>query len=523
MNQRALLVSMCLGLFAFTAAGKELELQGKASLQIPQSTSKEQASTTLQTLRVRAVAAAKRDAARAAVEKVLGPNASKDPHVSNKLDAVVDQIRDDQIVDTKSTRIGDSYEVVVRLVLDDREFRGLLSDLGIAVNTSTVRGYSILAVMDEFLSTPRDIRAPVEELEEFSSEKGASFVDKSRAFSGAFKSSSSANAAVGTLDAARSAKVTVTGANDQQRGEGASSANVSASMSASSAKSSVSEASTRLTNDVEAKAQENVRYKKLIKYQPLGASPERVSQTYNALVGQLQDYDLRVLDNDVFRSRHFRDAPLTIDQMQSGEALSKYVGWARAEATADFFLVGNAITIDLGKNANTGDSECTGVVTLKTYSTLDGESVASETVSERAAGHGFEDCGAALAKKLARITGSIIGARVQDYWKRRNTYGREYVVTLTGDNLPLMVRAAFTRAIKGLPGVENDTQRSAGPKQVQIVVTYKGSEPLDQALAMSLAGNQAFATLDSKSEGNQLLMCLGPCAATVAASGTAKQ
>jgi hypothetical protein len=174
-------------------------------------------------------------------------------------------------------------------------------------------------------------------------------------------------------------------------------------------------------------------------------------------------------------------------------------------------MVGTSIIIDAGKSANTGDLECTGVVTLKTYSTLDSESIASETFSEASTGRNINDCAGNLAKKIAAIGGPIIGARVQEYWKRRSTYGREYTLTLVGAGLPLMVKTAFTKALKAVPGVENDVQRASTATRLQMVVTYKGTDPLDQAMAASLAANPAFATLDSRTTGNQVFLCMGPC------------
>jgi len=85
----------------------------------------------------------------------------------------------------------------------------------------------------------------------------------------------------------------------------------------------------------------------------------------------------------------------------------------------------------------------------------------------------------------------------------------------------LMVRTAFTRALKAVPGVEKDTQRSSGSRRLQFVVTYGGSEPLDQALATNLSHDPAFTNLDSRSEGNHVVLCMGPCTeAEDAASGT---
>lgn len=471
-------------LLAAPAAAKEIEVIGRGVAAVGPDAAG---------VKIAATRAAKRTAVVNAIEKVLGPNATKDPRVAGKVDAVVAQVADDRIIDSKSARVGTEYEVTVTIVLDDKSFRALLSDLGIAVNTATVRGFSILAVMDEFLTTPRDVRAPLEELVEYRREVGHTFEDSSHS------SESSASAGSVRVKADSSISATRAGASIQ----GGSNFRGAAESSASSASSSVTA--------VASEAHDNEAYRKLVKYQPQGGRPEKTSQAYNALMGELQEYDLRVLDNDQFKSKYFKDQPLTIEEMQNGEHLSRYVKFAKTEANADFFMVGTSIIIDGGKNANTGDAQCTGVVTVKTYSTVDGESIASETISESAAGLDLNDCAGALAKKMARIGGPVVGARVQDYWKRRSAYGREFVLTLKGASLNLMTRAAFTKAVKSVPGVENDTQRASSATQLQLAVTYKGQDPIDQAVATVLADNPTFATLDSRTDGNQVVLCLGPC------------
>ncbi len=439
-------------------------------------------------VRERATMAAKARAVAIAVDRVLGPDASLDPKVAPKLDQVVAQVPASAIIDTRAARVGDNYQVTVTLVLDQKQFRELLSDFGIALNTSTARAQGILAVMDEFLTTPRDIRAPVEELEEFHHEAGGSYQDTSK------MASSDKSSAQG-------------GSSFHGHGEGVSVGAVD-SLSAHSASSSSAKM------NVSASEHDNTSYKKLVRYQPQGVTPEKVSQTYNALIGELQDFDLRVIDNDVFRSKYFKDHPVTIDQLENSEQLSRYVGFARSDANADFFMVGTSVIIDSGTNPSTGERNCSGVVTVKTYSTLTGESIASETASEVAAGGDLNDCAGNVAKKLARVAGASIGRRVQDYWKRRNAYGREYMVTLlTKASLPLMVRMAFIHAIKATPGVESSTSRVSTDRQVQLVVTYKGTDSLDQAVATGLASNPAFSSLDARMEGTTVTFCMGPCSA----------
>ena len=548
----ALALALCSG-----ACAKEIELNGRATVS---------ASEDAQSIRAIATSAAKRQAVIAGLNRVIGPNASDDPKVAAKIQAIVDQINDSRIVDSKGSRIGSDYEMTLTLVVDDKEFRTLISDAGIAANTASTRSFAILAVMDEFLTTPKDLRAPLEELTEFHSEQGNSFKDKSinaRSNKSAAASSSSSASSVdaraastvdarasssakanGTYNASLDASGKVSAAGSARDSEGSAAFGASregkvkakesaqysgekasgASYQGSSAESlkasnaqTASSATSQSASSVSAKnvaseEHDNVSYKKLVKYQPQNTSPEKTSQTYNALMGQLQDYDLRVVDNDLFRSKYFKAKPITIEQMQNSEELAKYVSFAKKDANADFFMVGTSIIIDQGRNSATGETECTGVATVKTYSTVNAESIASETISESAAGRNVNDCAGNLAKKLALVGGPIIGAKVQEYWKRRSTYGREFVLTLTGQSLPLMVKTSFTKTLKSVPGVEGNVQRAASDKELQIVVTYKGTDPLDQAVFEALSGNPIFASLDSKTEGNQILLCMGPCA-----------
>lgn len=499
---------------AAPAQAKELEVRARASVS---------AAGDPAAVRAGALREARRRAVVTAVEKVLGPDAAVDPRVSAKLDAIAAQVSDDWFVEAIGTRVGADYEMSVTLLVDDKEFRTLLSDAGVAVNTATTRAHAILAVMDEFLATPRDLRAPLEELEEYSASKGASYEEKNASRSASASTSSRADASASSVDASASSRVSL----DAKRGgaepaslsgRASEDAKVKAAHASASASTRAASSSASSSSAVAASVHDDVHYRKLVRYQPQNAGPEKTSQTYAALMGQLQDYDLRVLDNELFRSKYFKETPLTLEQLQNGADLAKYVAFARADAAADFFMVGTSVLVDAGKNPNTGETECTGIVTVRTYATSDAESIASETFSEASSGRNTNECAANLARKLGQIGGPVLGARIQEYWKRRSTYGREMLLTLKGAALPLMVRTAFARSLKTVPGVEGNTQRACNDRECQFVVTYKGAEPLDQAVAMALSENPAFATLDSRLDGTSVVLCMGPCA-TVEAGG----
>lgn len=549
LEKKIVAIIALLVLSAGTARAKELELTGRASVSVSASDP--------QSIRAMAINEAKRNAVISGVTKIIGPEAAKTPKVSSQVQSIVDQIRDEKIIDTKGQRVGEAYEMSVTLVVDDKDFRTLISDAGIAANTAATRAMSILGIMDEFVTIGRDLRAPLEELTEFKAEKGSSFRDKSVAAQAAASASSAKASYAASLDARSASSSKSSGAYDGKvdasgrmsaaasngtaaygtsregrlsaresaafSGQSSSAGSVKAAEVASSSSTSAQSRSALSAKNVASEDHDNVYYKKLVKYQPQNKGPEKVSQTYNALAGQLQDYDLRMIDNDLFRSKYFKDKPITIEQLQNSEELVKYVGFAKKEANADFFMVGTSIIVDSGINPNTGQLECTAVVTMKTFSTVNAESIASETVSESSSGRNLQDCAANVAKKIAAVGGPVMGARIQDYWKRRATYGREYILTLTGSSLPLMLRTIFSKAIKGTVGVESMVQRASTDKEHQIVVTYKGEDPLDQAVAMELSANPAFSSLDSRTDGNQITLCMGPCVAAVADTGKGKK
>jgi hypothetical protein len=264
-------------------------------------------------------------------------------------------------------------------------------------------------------------------------------------------------------------------------------------------------------HSVNAEEHDNVYFKKLVKYQPQNTGPDKKSYTYNEFMGQLGELDIKVVDSTLFKSRYFGNQAITLDKLENGADLAPYVTYARKEATADYFLLGTSVIYDIGTDQSSGMRACTGVASTKSFSTKSGEDIGSATQSDSATGSTPDDCRARLAKKLAENLASQVGKRIQDYFKRRNMYGSEFVVRLTGGNLSLMTRMAFSQALKSIPGLENQVQRQATSDQIEVIASYKGSDPLDQSVAMALASNPQFANLDSMVDGNVVILCMNGC------------
>lgn len=483
-----------------------------------------------QAVRGEAMLQAKRNAVLAALDKVVGAGTRNNPKVQSQLDELVTQVGEAVFFDPAPDTVGSQYRVNITLRMDDKELRTLISDLGLALNTNTVRSQSILVMMDEFFTTPTDLRAPLEELVEFKHEVGASYKEREAAA----RSSKSAYAAsdkqayavkaseASKINAARDTRV-AGASNDGMGGREAVAGRDTAKLSAARA-SNYQAAGARSTNvaaasstksayahSVNAEEHDNVYFKKLVKYQPQNTGPDKKSYTYNELKGQMVDLDIKVIDNALFKSRYFGNQPMTLEKLENSTELAKYVTYARKEATADYFMLGTSVIYDTGVDGNTGMHACTGVASTKNFSTKTGEDIGSATQSDSAAGNTSDDCRARLASKLAGNLASQVGKRIQDYYKRRTMYGSEFVVRLTGGNLPLMTRMAFSQALKSVPGLENQTQRQARADLIEVVASYKGSDPIDQAVAMALAGNPQFARLDSMVDGNVVILCMNGC------------
>lgn len=519
------------------AYAMDIEARGVGSAKI---------SDDLNSVRTSALRQAKRNAVLAALDKVVGAGTSKNPEVQAKLDDLVVQVGEESFYSLTPSSADGQYQVSITLRMDDKVLRSQISDLGLAMNTTATRSQPILVMMDEFFTTPTNLRAPLEELTEFRHEEGSHYNEKEAAASSkksAYAASSNSayaskeqaayavkDASASRVSAARDTQV-AGAARDGYGGQaavagrdsgrydaasasshqaaGAASRQVAAASSSNVAAASSSQSA--YARSVNAEDHNNTYFRKLVKYQPQNTGPDKKNYTYNELKGQLGDLDIKVLDNAIFKSKYFGNRAITLDQLENGAELAKYVDFARQEATADYLMIGSSVIYDIGTDKNSGQPACTGVASTKTFSTKTGEDIGSATQSEAAIGISSDDCRAKLAVKLAGSLGNQVGKRIQEFTKKRTMYGAEYVIRLTGGNLSLMSRTAFSQALKTVPGLDKATQRQAGASQVEIVAIYKGSDPLDQAVAMALGNNPQFTSLDSMVDGNIITLCMNGC------------
>lgn len=545
--------------WATSAFALEVEVQGEGRAAIPAQGNFAEVQGQAQREAIRKVVAM-------AIQKVIGPEAMKDAKIQEKFDDIASQFQTYKIkqIDTPR-REGNDYVVTTVAVIDDAKFREFVSSMGIAYNTATVRSSAILTIMDEFFTTPtdmqtdkplrevtvysRDVDNNYKEAEKFSDKKSQSSASSLKASDvGASSVNASSSASVsakneesGSLKAQKSESGSYSANAKASEGGllgGSASAKESADYSGKSSvdanykqkgsldakrddryaaaeqhdkrvdakKSSSKSSAVEYGHFVDASSSDHTFFSNIKEYQPRNTGPDKQNYTIKSLQSAYQTYDIRILDNDMFKSKYFGDTPITLEKLENSAELSKYVKASRDDFRADFFSIGSSIIVDRGKNENTGSYVCDGMVAIKVYSTGDGESIASGSLTESGSGSSPDQCRTMVADKIGMGLGTVISNKVQEYWKKRQMYGQEFIVVLSGD-LPRQVRSQFNAALGQIEGVTNVKQRKQEAGLVEYVLSFNGAEELSELIFAKLdasAASQAFSAYDVAKDGNLL-------------------
>ncbi len=458
------------------------------------------------------------------IDRTLGANASKKPEIQEKFDEILSQ-SSTYILDQSFTgEVEDNnYIAKVYLTVDETEFRTLLSDMGVALNTQVVRAHSIMLVLDEFFARPSDLTKNVltKEVTTYKYDYDEKLKDNEKAsassYANAKGSGSSSNTynvnskSRGNYSAGGSAGYYGAYGGGGYSGSVNSSHNNSYKSSGSNAKrynyASSSGAKASYGHFVDYSKKENEFFQNIKEYDVASPKAENLNFTQPALQDAFVMYDIRALDNDIFKSKYFKGKPVTSDKLANSAELANYVEAARKDAKADFFAIGVSYITDNGKNENTGRNTCDGNVFVKVYSTVDGEVIASGTFTETASGNSADQARSAVAKKIGNELGEVLSKKIQDYWKRRMMYGSEYVVLVKGNFLPIE-KITINKAIQNVDGIKNVNQRTSDSTQAEFTVNYSGQDGLADAIFMKLYDSNMsakFQNYDYKINGNQII------------------
>jgi hypothetical protein len=439
-----------------------------------------------------------RDASLKAILDATAIDASENKYAQIVAD-LAKQLRDVRVLEER--REGADFVTRIEVTLDRKVIKNAIR--GTDLDKSIDRNFSLLLIVDEYITNSRDLNMPKEELEEFKYDAGTSFKDKSMAAAYRKSNSSTNVAASSSLNASANAS----GSGDRQAAKVNAQGSLNASQETSSAAAAVKQ------QDVEAASHEKASYKRVVKYQDTSVPVGR-SMFLAAFAGNLRDYDLRLLDSTNARSQFFGDRKVSLNTLSNSAEMSKFSEFARTKAKADFLLVGNATVISADVSPATGQLTCAIQVEIKAYSTTSAELIASEGISTFASGPNIDSCAGVGTQKIARLVAPLFASRVLGYWADRAARGRQYIVELRGGALTLPVRLAFTKALRDLPGATGFDKRDDSSAMVQVTLTMKGNLDITEAVIGALMANPTFSSkeLDAKSEGELLTVCLGSCA-----------
>lgn len=392
------------------------------------------------------------------VERVLGAGTTSNPQVANRLKDLYSQIGTYTINKTYTGEVIDNnYVAKVKLTVDDADFRELVSDLGIAINTAQVRSHSILIVMDEFFTAPSDMHSNVLTKETTTYDYKYNEKDK---------------------------ETTKLSAKDSANNKSA--AGYSGYYGAAGYKNvSNSNSSLNYGNYVDYSKNESEFFQNIKEYAPRNPQAQNINLTRPELVKAFNRSDIKAINEQIFKSKYFKGKPITSDQLQNSEELAKYVKFAQTDAKADYFAIGVSYITDRGVNESTGMRAADGVVFMEIYSTQDGEMIAAAKYEDSALGNTADTARSIVAGKIGTGIGEELSKQIQKYYTKRNMYGSEFVVEIKGNFLPIE-RININKALKATDGIQNVAIRTFDNTKVEYVLNYNGQEPVGDCVFMKL-------------------------------------
>ncbi|GGY13873.1 hypothetical protein GJV26_18820 [Massilia dura] len=469
-----------------------------------------------------------RDAVLKAIKDATALDASGD-RFAGIVGEVAKQVQDIRVMSEEA--VGNDFLTRVQVNVDRKQIKNAIR--GTELDKLNDRSFSILMLVDEFVTSTRDLNLPLEELTEFKYDAGSSFRDKSIKANAASASSSSAAAYSGSINAAsaQSARLDASSqgslaaasphgslhAADRSavKGSASSSSSLSAKENYAAAASAKSASSAVDARNVAANSHETASYKHLVKYQDT-SKPTNRPMFLGEFAGRLRDYDLRLLDSSNARSQFFGNKPINLALLANGAEMTKFSEFARTKANADFLLMGSSTVVAGDYNSATGAIGCVVNAEVKAFATAGGEVIASIADSAQASGPNIEGCAAVASKKIADLMAPVFASGALGYWADRSARGRQYTVEFKGTNLALPMRMAFAKALRDIDGATAVEKKEDGPDGVKVTLTLKGKGDAMEQVYGAVSGQAAFAgkSLDGTVNGEMVTLCLDKCGGT---------
>jgi hypothetical protein len=470
-----------------------------------------------------------RDAVIKAIKDATALNAD-DSRFAPIVNEVAKQLRDVRVIE--EVREGSDFVTRIDANVDRRLIKNAIR--GTELDKLNDRSFSILMLVDEFVTSSRDLKLPLRELTEFSYDAGASYKDKTRAASASSSNSSSSLAATSSVNASTASSTRVAGSSagavavqgrdgsagaassgSSFSGQSAGATSIRANESVAAAASAKSSKASTYQADVAAKSHEKASYRKLVEYQD-ASKPTSNTVFLSSFSGSLRDYDLRLLDSSITRSKFFGDRKITLATLSSSADMAKFAEFAR-KSNADFLMVGSSTVVAGDVNAVTGMQTCVVTAELKVFATAGSEQISSAAQSTEAAGRNIEDCAGKASAKIAAMLAPEFANRTLGYWADRAARGRQYTVEFKGPGLTFPLRMAFAKALREIPEATDVETKENSDVGLRATVTIKGKGSAMEQVFGAVSSQPAFAgrNLDGAEEGEKLTLCLNTCATPV--------
>jgi len=474
--------------------------------------------------------AAKQDAIRDATIKAIKDATAidaSDPKFAAIVNEIAKQLRDVRVTDERKE--GAEFVTKVEVLVDRKQIKNGIR--GTDLDKSIDRSFTILMLMDEFVTSTRDLNMPLEVLVEFNSNKGSSFSDTSLKASGSSSSSNSAVAASSSVNAATASNARASGnasasmaaqgsdaygaaavaaaRKSSYSGEASSAASLNTKDSYAGTASSQSAAAAIDRKNVQANSHDTVSYRNLVKYQDT-SKPSSKAIFSAALSGNLREYDMKMADGSEIRGKFPGGKVISLATLENSPEMGKFKEFARKE-NADFLMIGNSTVI--GGEKDSQGIGCVVNADVRAFATVGGEIIAASAESMQANGANIEACAAIASKKIADKIAPQFAGLVLGYWADRAARGRQFTVEFKGAGLPLPLRLAFTKALRDIPGAGDVEKKEDGDGGVKVTLTLKGKGDAMELIYGAVSSTNAFSskTLDGKVVGEQIVLCLDKC------------
>jgi hypothetical protein len=478
--------------------------------------------------------AAKQDAIRDAVIKAIKDATAldaSDPRFAGIINEVAKQLRDVKVQEERKE--GADFVTRIEAVVDRKQIKNAIR--GTDLDKSKDRSFSILMLVDEFVTSSRDLNMPLSVLTESSIDEGSSFKDKSLKANASSATSRSAVAVSSSERAAVASSTNVSGKSNvsyaaqasdasgsaavgasqstNYKGSAASAASYSANSNLAASASSQSAKSSIDKKDVEANSHLKASSRTLIQYQDT-SKPTSKSIFLGAFSGNLRDYDMKLQDSANARSKFFGDKVISLSVLQNGAEMSKFSEFARTKSNAQILMIGNSTVIGGDKSSVTGQISCVVNAEVRAFATAGNELIASDSQSTQASGMNIEECAAIASKKIADLMAPVFAERAIGYWADRSARGRQFTVELKGVGLPVGMRIGFTKALKSIEGAADVEKTEDGDGGVKVTFTLKSKEDASDVIYEAVSSQAAFAgkNLDRVAVGEQITLCINKCA-----------